>query len=437
MSWWIFEKGARLVAVAMPALRPRGITERVREALGDTPVVAIVGARQVGKSTLMHHLVKTTPGDWTSLTLDDFNVLERAKSDPEGLLASVPGPLAIDEVQRAPGLLLAIKASVDRDRRPGRFLLTGSADVFALPRYGDALTGRLETATLRPFSQGELSDRHEDFVTWAFSTEPPPPLGAPPHDLPRRVLTGGFPPATMRASEERRQAWFDAYWSTSLQRDVHDVAGVARWTDLPRLARLAAARTAQSANYADMARTLSLPTTTLTRYLQVLAALFLIETIPAWSTNAGKRIARRPKLVVSDTGLAAALLGVSMETWDTDRPLAVRGAFLESFVGLEIAKQLTWSRTNASLYHYREHDGAEVDLLLEARDGRVVGLEVKAGHRVGKGVVDHLTYLRDALGERFVRGVVLHTGTTTAALAERIWALPVHALWELKAREGT
>jgi uncharacterized protein len=186
-----------------------------------------------------------------------------------------------------------------------------------------------------------------------------------------------------------------------------------------------------------MARTLSLPTTTLTRYLQVLAALFLVETIPAWSTNAGKRVARRPKLVVSNTGLAAALLGVSMETWDTDRPLAVRGAFLESFVGLEIAKQLTWSRTNASLYHYREHDGAEVDLLLEARDGSVLGLEVKASHRVGKSAVDHLTHLRDALGDRFVRGVVLHAGTTAAALTERIWALPVHALSEFGGCEGS
>lgn len=172
-SWWIFENSAALVVVTVPALRPRGITERVRQALGDTPVVAIVGARQVGKSTLMHHLVETTPDDWTSLTLDDLNVLERAKSDPEGLLASVPGPLAIDEVQRAPGLLLAIKAAVDRDRRPGRFLLSGSADVFALPRYGDALTGRVETATLRPFSQGELSDRHEDFVT-SWGGKPPP-----------------------------------------------------------------------------------------------------------------------------------------------------------------------------------------------------------------------------------------------------------------------
>jgi len=411
--------------------RPRSLTDRVRAALDDTPVVAIVGARQVGKSTLLQHLVETSPISWTSLTLDDLNVLEQATRDPAALLASVRGPLALDEVQRAPDLLLAIKAAVDRDRRPGRFLLTGSADVFAVPRYGDALTGRVESVTLRPFSQGELEERREDFVTWAFSAEPPPPLDPAPADLPQRVVTGGYPPATTRASDERRSAWFDAYWSTSLQRDVQDVAGIARWTELPRLARLVAARTAQSVNHAEMSRTSGLPTTTLARYLQVLHALFLIEEIPAWSTNAGKRVARRPKLLVSDTGLAAALLGVTAGTWDADRPIAARGPLLETFVALEVRKQLGWSATPATLHHYREHDGAEVDLLLEARDGRVVGIEVKATHRLGRDAVRHLERLRDDVGERFVRGLVLHAGATAAPLADRIWALPIHALWTI------
>lgn len=410
-------------------LRPRWIADRVRAALGDTPVVAIVGPRQAGKSTLLQHLVRTSHEGWTSWTLDDVNVLERARNDPAGLVASATGPLALDEVQRAPDLLLAIKASVDRDRRPGRFLLTGSADVMAMPRYGDALTGRAETVVLRPFSQGELAGVREDFVTWAFAEAPPPAIDAAPADLPDRVVTGGFPPAAERASHERRLAWFDAYWSSSLQRDVNDVAGIARWTDLPRLARLVAARTSQSANHAELARTIGLPATTLGRYLLVLRALFLVEEIPAWSTNAGKRVARRPKLLVSDTGLAAALLGMTADTWDLDLPVAMRGPLLESFVALELRKQLAWSATQATLHHYREHDGAEVDLLLEARDGRVVGIEVKAGHRVGADAVRHLERLRDALGRRFVRGIVLHAGATTASLAERIWALPVSALW--------
>lgn len=387
----------------------------------------------MGKSTLLQHLIETSDDEWTSLTLDDLNVLERATRDPAGLLASAPGPLAIDEVQRAPELLLAIKANVDRDRRPGRFLLTGSADVFASPRYGDALTGRIESVTLRPFSQGELAERREDFITWAFSGKSPPSLDPAPADLADRVVTGGFPPVTARDAADRRRAWFDAYWSTSLQRDVHDVAGIARWTELPRLARLVAARTAQSANFAEMARTLGLPATTLARYLQVLQALFLVEEVPAWSTNASKRVARRPKILVSDTGLAAALLDVTATTWHADRPIAARGPLLESFVGLEIRKQLGWSATQATLHHYREHDGAEIDMLLEARDGRVVGLEVTAGHRVGRSAVRHLEHLRDALGDRFVRGIILHAGATTAALAERIWALPVHALWTIGA----
>lgn len=376
------------------ALRPRWITDRARAALADTPDVAIVGPRQAGKSTLLVHLVRTSRDRWTSLTLDDVNVLERARNDPAGLLASAPGPMALDEVQRAPDLLLAIKASVDRDRRPGRFLLTGSADVSAMPRYGDALTGRIETVVLRPFSQGEIKGFREDFVAWAFADAPPPALGAAPVDLPERVVTGGFPPAAARTSPERRLAWFDAYWSACLQRDVHDVVGIARWTDLPRLARL-------------------------------------VEEIPAWSTNAGKRVARRPKLLVSDTGLAAALLGMTAATWDADLPIATRGSLLESFVALELRKQLAWSATQATLHHFREHDGAEVDPLLEARDGRVVGIEVQAGHRVGVDAVRHLERQRDALGRRFVPGIALHAGTTAATLSERIWALPVSGLWTI------
>jgi uncharacterized protein len=296
--------------VTLPATpRPRWLAARIREALTDTPVVAIVGPRQAGKSTLMEAIIGVQQG-WTAWTLDDLNVLERAVTDPAALIAAAPGPVAIDEVQRAPQLLLAIKAAVDRDRRPGRFLITGSADVFALPRVGDALTGRVETIALRPFSQGELAGRREDFVAWAFGDDEPRP-SRPVDDLADRVLTGGFPPATERRSAHRRRAWFDAYLATSLQRDVHDVAGIARLSDLPRLARLVAARTARPVNLSEMSRTSGLPTSTLTRYLQVLRALFLVEEVPAWAANAGKRLARRPKLLISDTGLGGALLGMT------------------------------------------------------------------------------------------------------------------------------
>ena len=407
------------------ANRPRWLEARIREALTDTPVVAIVGPRQAGKSTLMEAIIGGQQG-WTSWTLDDLNVLERALTDPAALIAAAPGPMAIDEVQRAPQLLLAIKAAVDRDRRPGRFLITGSADVFALPRVGDALTGRVETITLRPFSQGELAGRREDFVAWAFGDDGPPAT-APIDDLAERVLTGGFPPATARSAAHRRRAWFDAYLATSLQRDVHDVAGIARLSDLPRLTRLVAARTARPANLAEMSRTSGLPTSTLTRYLQALQALFLIEEVPAWAANAGKRLARRPKLLIGDTGLGGALLGMTAARWAAIHE--ARGPLTETFVALELRRQLGWSSTSATLHHYRDHDGAEVDLLLEADDGRIVGIEVKSGHRLGLDATRHLAGLRLAVGDRFVRGVVLHGGDTTAALGERIWALPISALW--------
>jgi len=405
--------------------RPRWLEDRIREALDDTPVVAIVGPRQAGKSTLMQAIIGGQQG-WTSWTLDDLNVLERAIADPAALIAAAPGPVAIDEVQRAPQLLLAIKAAVDRDRRPGRFLITGSADVFALPRVGDALTGRVETIALRPFSQGELAGRREDFVAWAFGGDEPQPT-RPIEDLAERVLTGGFPPATERRSAHRRRAWFDAYPATSLQRDVHDVAGISRLTDLPRLARLVAARTARPVNLAEMSRTSGLPASTLTRYLQALQALFLVEEIPAWATNAGKRLARRPKLLISDTGLGGALLGMTATRWNgVDE---VRGPLTETFVALELRRQLGWSSVPATLHHYRDHDGAEVDLLLEADDGRIVGIEVKSGHRLGLDATRHLAGLRLAVGDRFTRGIVLHGGNTAAPLDDRTWGLPISALW--------
>ncbi|MFN2322237.1 MAG: ATP-binding protein [Trueperaceae bacterium] len=266
----------------------------------------------------------------------------------------------------------------------------------------------------------------EDFAAWAFggaAPSAPEPIG----DLADRVLRGGFPPAVARTAPNRRRAWFDAYLATSLQRDVHDVANLTKLGDLPRLARLVAARTARPANLAELSRTSGIPATTLARYLYALQALFLIEDVPAWSVNAGKRLARRPKMLVSDTGLAAALLDITHDRW-ANAPEA-RGALVETFVGLELRKQLSWSTVPTTLHHYREHDGVEVDWLLEAGDGRVVGIEVKAGHRVGPDAVRHLAALRDALGDRFARGVVLHAGPTVLPLGDRLWALPISALW--------
>lgn len=412
--------------MTLPATpRPRWLAARIREALTDTPVVAMVGPRQAGKSTLMEAIIGVQQG-WTAWTLDDLNVLERAVADPAALIAAAPGPVAIDEVQRAPQLLPAIKAAVDRDRRPGRFLIAGSADVFAFPRVGDALTGRVETIALRPFSQGELAGRREDFVAWAFGDDEPRP-SRPVDDLAERVLTGGFPPATERRSARRRRAWFDAYLATSLQRDVHDVAGIARLSDLPRLTRLVAARTARPINLSEMSRTSGLPASTLTRYLQALETLFLVEEVPAWAANAGKRLARRPKLLISDTGLGGALLGLTASRWaDVDE---ARGPLTETFVALELRRQLGWSSVSATLHHYRDHDGADVDLLLEAEDGRIVGIEVESGHRLGLDATRHLAGLRLAVGDRFTRGVVLHGGDTMARLDDRTWALPISALW--------
>ena len=408
------------------AIRPRHVAERIQEALSDTPVVAIVGPRQAGKSTLMASLTEASGAGWTTLTLDDLDVFEMASNDPAALVASTAGPLAIDEVQRAPDLLLAVKAAVDSDRGPGRFLLTGSADVFALPRLGDALAGRVEAVPLLPFSQGELEGQREDFAAWAFSNDSPPEVPTVA-DLMERVLRGGFPPALERGTEKRRRAWFDSYLGTSLQRDVLDVASITRITELPRLARMLAGRTARSVNLAELGRTAGLPATTLARYVAALRAMFLLDELPAWASNSTKRVARRPKLLLTDTGMASHLLDLSTSSW-ADRAES-RGQMLETFVAMELRKQLSWSEVRATLHHYRTHQGSEVDVLLEAADGRVVAIEVKASHRVGTTTARHLADLRDELGKRFARGVVLHSGGTATPLGERIWGLPMSTLW--------
>lgn len=417
----------------MSRLRPRALAPKVHDALADTPVVAIVGARQTGKSTLVQQAIATQNTPWVYRSLDDLDVLQHAQNDPNALLAGHPGPMAIDEIQRAPELLLAIKASVDRDRRPGRFLITGSADVFALPRVGDALTGRVETITLRPFSQGEMRNHPGTIIDWAFTNKTTPNLPTPSDDLPERMVAGGYPPALERTRLDRRQAWFDAYLNTSLQRDARDIAGITRWTDLPKLMRLLAGRTAHILNLAEASRTSGIPTSTLTRYLQILRNLFLVEEVPAWSTNATKRIARRPKILMSDTGLAAERLGMTAQRWRNQPHHEARGALMETFVGMELIKQASWSRTRVDVNHYREHAGREVDFVLEDRDGQVVGIEVKSAQRVGRDAVANLEHLHDLLGDRFVRGIVLHTGDQTLAMSDRIVALPTHALWTLEA----
>ncbi len=405
----------------------RNLTASLLEALSDTPVVLLNGARQVGKSTLVQSLQEDYPAQY--LTLDNATVLAAASRDPAGFLAGLDGPVILDEVQRAPELFLAIKAAVDRDRRPGRYLLTGSADVFLLPRIAESLAGRMEVLTLWPLSQGEIEGVRETFVDSLFAPQfqPPAAPGLDRGEILDRALQGGYPEMLKRSSEARRRAWFGSYTTTILQRDVRDLSSIEDITALPRLLSLLAARSTTLLNYSELSRTSGLPASTLKRYFALLEATFLVRPLPPWSDNLSKRLVKSPKLLLTDTGLIAAALGLNRERLDEEPQLV--GPLLESFVLLEIRKQATWSETRPELFHYRTQTGQEVDLLLEDARGRVVGVEVKAGATVQERDVRALLALADDLGKRFVRGVVLYTGERAVPFSEKVMALPMASLW--------
>lgn len=397
----------------------------LRAALQDTPVTMLIGPRQSGKSTLAKALVDDLD-DARYVSLDRGLNLSAARDDPTGFVAGTSQTLVIDEVQRAPDLLLEVKASVDEDRRPGRFVLTGSADVLSLPRVAETLAGRMEVLRLWPLSQGEVEGHRDGFLGALLAGKLETlAAGATPvtrDDLTRRIEAGGFPEAIAR-SGARRSRWFDSYLDTMLQREVRDLANVAGLTDLPRLMLLLAGRASGLLNFAGISRDLGMPQTTVKRYVALLETAFLVQMVPAWFRNIGKRLVKSPKVMLSDVGLLAHLLGGSAAL---ERSF---GAALENFVLMEVVKQAGVSPARPAVFHYRSADGAEVDALLETRGGRVFGVEVKAAASVTRRDARGLLGLADTLGDEFGGGAVLHTGTESARLAPGIWALPISTLW--------
>lgn len=408
----------------------RHLAAAVREATADTPVLMLNGARQTGKSTL----ARAQPG-FRYLTLDDTAVLSAAKSSPADFIAGLTTPTVIDEVQHAPDLFPALKAAVDRDRKPGRFLLTGSADIFLLPSISESLAGRIEILTLWPFSRGELQGSREGFVDALFASGALPPFDSKVEgrdDLFRLAVIGGYPEAVERTDRRRRRAWFNSYITTILQRDVRAMSNIDGLTDLPRLLRLLAARATTLMNYAEISRSSGLPQSTLKRYLTLLETTFLLQRLPAWSGNLSKRLTRSPKILLVDTGLMAHLLGLQ-EGVVPDDGLTL-GRLMENFVAMELLKQIGWSDAQPGMYHFRTTGGQEVDLVLEDAAGRVVAIEVKASATVGGRDFRHLRALEKLLGTRFRRGVVLYTGGEALAFGPRLHALPMDALWRLNAK---
>ncbi|MFP5228077.1 MAG: ATP-binding protein [Acidobacteriota bacterium] len=388
------------------------------------------GARQTGKSTLVQS-DELGRDNRQYLTFDDPGTLAAAKSDSKGFIAGLNPPVTLDEVQHVPELFPVIKAAIDRKRHPGQFLLTGSSNVMLLPKLSESLAGRMEVLTLWPFSQGEMHGIREKFIDTLFSKSPltwsDKSRAVSWDELLEMIVTGGYPPAVARHSAARRDAWFQSYIMTMLQRDIRDLASIADTTAIPRLLSVVAARAGSLLNFADLSRTMALPQTTLKRYFALLEGTFLVQLLRPWARNLGRRVIQTPKVYLNDSGLLAHTLGATVARLKTERNLA--GAVLENFVLMELRKQSSWSTSRPEIFYWRTASGQEVDIVLEDRAGRVVGIEVKAAATLGTNDVRGLQALAEAIGKNWVRGVVLYSGEEVVPFAANMHGVPLSRLW--------
>lgn len=397
------------------------------EALSDTPVIVLQGARQVGKSTLAGWVAADR--DAVVVTLDDPAVLAVAESDPAFFVAQADDRLLIiDEAQRSPGLILPLKAAVDRDRRPGRFLLTGSADLLQVKGVGDSLAGRAETFELCPLSQGELArrDTPEDFVSWLLSD---PVTHAFDPLEPGTVVIGGYPEAHTR-SRKRTQAWFESYASRLSDHDARELHGGGYADHLRALLAIFATGPQQEVVRARLAREIGVSENTIEAYLRTATTMRLLTTLQPWGRNLRGRVTRRPKTSLNDTGFAAALAGFTESQALTLGGREYFGALVEQLAVLELEKQRGWSDESYRMYHYRDTDGLEVDLVLELADGRLVAIEIKGATDVDARAWRNLERFRERFADRDVTGVCLYTGTRPWKLYGWLHVLPVTTLWQ-------
>jgi predicted AAA+ superfamily ATPase len=406
----------------MPLLR-RNISPWVRDLLGASPVVVIEGARQVGKSTLASMLADA---GMVFTTMDDDVVRAFARDDPVGFLQSAGSEcLVVDEIQRCPELILPLKMEVDRDRRPGRFLLTGSANLLRVPGAEDSLAGRAITVRLHPFTQGELAGHRDDWVTWLLDSERGTTPSAVRDDVVERLVVGGYPPVQEKSSRFRT-TWLRDYANRLVERDVADVAS-AQVPVLRQLLCLLASAPGAELIQDRLAQQLSVARGTVVRYLDLLESLFLLYRLPAWSRNLTKRQIQRPKCYLTDSGLTAALSELDVVHLKSMRGADHLGPLLEGFVVSELVRQQGWSDTKYQLAHYRDRHGVEVDVIVQTPAG-VIAVEVKAAAAATSHHFRSLKVLRDRLGDEFLAGVVLVTGQGQRA-GDRLESLPVSSLW--------
>lgn len=412
------------------SLLPRHARSAVDEALDDTPVVVLQGARQVGKSTLAKQVLASRSG--RLLSLDITAVHSAAVADPDGFVRQAEGLLVIDEVQRAPQLLRALKGAVDENRAPGRFLVTGSADLLGLAGAQESLAGRAETVALYGLSQGELRGVRETFVDRLLAGDLPS-LSDGAQTLSRAeymelICSGSYPEPQARHGR-RRQAWIDNYLTRVLSRDAADISGLQHLDRLPVLIRLLAANSAGELVRARLADASGIPASSLPPYLDLLQTLYLVHLLPAWGRNLTSRVTDRPKVALLDTGVAARVLNVTASSLAPGVSSDIAGGLTEAYVVGELRRQLGWADADAQLFHFRDRNGLEVDVVVEDGRGRVAGIEVKAAVTVRGSDFRALASLRDRLGDRFRAGVVVHPGTQALPFGDRLASLPISTLW--------
>jgi predicted AAA+ superfamily ATPase len=402
----------------------------LRAALNDTPVVLVHGSRQCGKTTLADEVGRQLGYHYVSF--DDDNQLQAARTDPMGFIQSLPEKVILDEIQRTPELFLAIKASVDKNRKPGRFLLTGSANVLLLPKLADSLAGRMEIIRLRPLAQCEISGQLPDFLNRLFKGD----FGIATNkgnfhrlgeSLAQILCTGGYPPAIARNNTRRRDAWYREYITTLIQRDVQDIARIQNLDILPKLLALAASQTARLFVAAELGAPFSLSRPTIKEYLTLLEQIFLIEQLQPWHSNRLSRLIKTPKLHFGDTGLACSLLGIDSKSLWEDK--ALLGQLLETFIYQELRKQADWHDRGLNFYHFRNKDKVEVDIVIE-QGRQIAGIEIKASATVRAEDFKGLNKLKDACGNQFAAGVVFYDGESILPFGEKLFAIPVSALMQ-------
>lgn len=414
----------------MPAILEREVADRYQDTVAARRVTIVTGPRQAGRTTLVQSYLR----GGTLRSLDDPGTLEAASADPLGFVALGPRPLVIDKVQRAgEPLVRAIKLAVDRDPSPGQFVLTGSSNFLTVPTISESLAGRAGFVEVWPFTQGEIGGRPDQFIDRALS-DPAAFAAAQPGrfswpDLLERVCTGGYP-EVQQLTGRQRSGWFRDYVRTTIERDVVELSGVRQVAEMGQLLRLFAARTGCELVMQSIVDDAPLERQAVYDHRSWLETIHLLTTVPAWSRNLTRRVKRRPKVFLTDPALAAWLLGKTPGSL-ADPADRATGQLVETFVFAELRRQLTWAATDTAMFHWQDRAGAEVDVILEAADGRVAGLEVKSHQTAKPEWFRWLTQMRDVLGEKFTAGIALYAGNDVLPFGDRLLAAPISSLWEL------